>query len=98
MIRLCLIDGHISLQDGNSNLDSLMSEKYDDVVLSCDEFQPRIGKLEREAADYVSQLLPYGYRAIWDESEVNYRNQSVNRKTTNPKISELRFKLILKKM
>ena len=36
MIRLCLIDGHISLQDGNSNLDSLMSEKYDDVVLSCD--------------------------------------------------------------
>ena len=74
-----------------------MSEKYDDVVLSCDEFQPRIGKLEREAADYVSRFLPYGYRAIWDESEESYRNQRANRKTTNPRISELRFKLFLKK-
>lgn len=98
MIKLCLIDGQFSLLDGNPNLDTLMSEENDDVVLSCDEFQPRIGKLEREAADYVSRLLPYGYRAIWDKSEVSYRNQNVNRKTTNSRISELRFKLILKKM
>ena len=74
-----------------------MSEKKDDVVLNCDEFQPRIGKLEREAADYVSRLLPYGYRAIWDESEERYHNQRVNRKTTNPRISELRFRIILKR-
>lgn len=97
MIRLCLIDGRFSLLDGNSDLDTLMSEEYDDVVLSCDEFQPGIGRLEKGAADYVSRLLPYGYRAIWDESEVSCRNQNVNRKTTNPRISELRFRVILKR-
>ena len=96
MIKLCLIEGRYSLLEGNINLDKLMYNKQDDVILSCDELLPPIGKLEKAAADFITSLLPYGYQAQWDESEVGTRNQRVDPKFSNPRISELRFKIVLK--
>ena len=97
MIKLCLINGQYSSLEGNLNLDNLMNNKQDDVILSCDELFPTIGKLERAAADYITSLLPYGYQAKWDEREVGTRNQKVDPKFSNPRICELRFRLVLKK-
>ena len=98
MIRLCLIDGNISSQDDSLDLDTLMINKHDDVVISCDEFYPAIGSLEKAAADFITSLLPYGYQAQWDGNEVCTRNQKVDPKLSNPRINELRFKLILRKV
>ena len=98
MIRLCLLDGRFSSLDDNLDLTILMRNRIDDVILSCDEFLPNIGRLENEAAEYVSSLLPYGFKAQWDENEVGFRNQKVDPKFSNPRINELRFKLILEKM
>lgn len=97
MIRLCLIDGNFSSQDDNLDLDTLMINKHDDVVLSCDEYYPTVGSLEKAAAGYVSLLLPHGYHAQWDGKEVSTRRQKVDPKLSNPRINELRFKLILRK-
>ena len=96
MIKLCLINGQYSSLEGDLNLDNLMNNKQDDVILSCDELFPPIGKLERAAADFISSLLPYGYQVKWDEREVCTRNQKVDPRSSNPRISELRFRLILK--
>ena len=98
MIKLCLINGHYSSLDGAVNLDGLMNNKQDYVVLSCDEYNPPIGKFEKAAADYISSILPYDYKAQWDESEVCTRNQKVDPKFSNPRISELKFKVVLKKI
>jgi hypothetical protein len=97
MIRLCLINGRFSSLDDNLDLDTLRINKEDIVVISCDEYHPTIGNLENAAADYVSSLLPYGFKVQWDGSDVVYRNQRIDPKISNPKIRELRFKLVLKK-
>ncbi len=97
MIRLCLIDGRFSSLDGNLDLETLRINKEDDIVISCDEFHQKIGNIENAAANYVSSLLPNGFKAQWDGSEVSYRNQRVNSRISNPRISELRFRVILKR-
>ena len=97
MIRLCLIDGRFSSLDGNLDLETLRINKEDDIVISCDEYHQRIGSLENAAANYVSSLLPNDFKVQWDGSEVSYRNQKVNPIISNPKISELRFRVILKR-
>lgn len=95
MIRLCLINGMYSSLDGNLDLKTLLRDKQDYVILNCDEFRPAIGKLEKESAAYISSLLPIGCKALWDESEESYHNQKVDPRFTNPRISELKFRLIL---
>ena len=98
MIKLCLIDGHFSSLDGNLDLDTLRINKEDDVVISCDEYHPIIGRLENAAANYVTSLLPNGLKAQWDGSDVIIRNKKVDSKESNPMISELRFKIKLNKV
>ena len=97
MIKLCLIDGVYSSLDGNLDLNRLLMDKQDYVILSCDEFRPAIVRLENDSAAYISSFLPMGCRARWDESEESFRNQKVDPRFTNPRISELKFRLILEK-
>lgn len=96
MIKLCLLKGHYFSLDDNLSLETLIQNRQDDVLLSCNE--PRYmtdGHLERAAAEFLSKLLPHGYVAKWDESTIGYHMMRKHDKELPARIDELRFKVLL---
>jgi len=99
MIKISLIKESFSPLDGYLNLERLLNEHHEDVVLSCDEPRYKMGgNLERATAEYISNLLPHGYIAKWDESTEGYHMQRNHAKELPVKIDELRFSVILQRV
>lgn len=77
MIKLNLIHGSFSSQDGNLDLERLLLEKKASVLLSCDEPYYKLGgELQRQTAAYLSSLLPIEKPVHWDGKEVGYKNKN----------------------
>ena len=96
MIKISLIRGEFSPLNGEVDVSKLLGDRYDDVVLSCEE--PRYktnGYLERTTANYISNLLPCSYVAKWDGSTEGYHIQNSHVRESPAIIDELRFKVLL---
>lgn len=97
MIKLFLRDGMYSAFDECIDLRSLLKNKHDEVILSCDEPRYKMrGEIENRTAAFLSSCLPHNYYAIWDKNDEGYIVQKNAERRLPPKISELRFGILLK--
>ena len=99
MIKLSLINGKFSSTDGKLNVEKLIESRFGKVILSCDEPHARMGgDLENKSAEYLTKLMPLGFKASWDEGKEGYCLQKQRLKTLPAMIKELRFCVIIDKV